>query len=209
MFDSGDLKSQAVFAPYRCLFFWQTRRWHESRPDGFRTVVGLRSLQSLRTPGRSVRIEPRHQALLGLEPSAVHDVFTTHPTRGLARSRRVPELAALQALPHRDSRQDFPFHPGRCQRAARLAAVRSAGASADRHCGRVVSRRGQRPGAQRAFVCDGLHDHRPVSGAVSLGRFPLDQGGGQGTHTSSTCVALFLSSCISPTARCTTSTFST
>ena len=142
--DSDDLKSQTVFAPYRCQFSWQTRQRHESRPVGFRPAVGVCAIQSLRTSGRSIRVEPRHQTFLGMEPFSVHRVLPTHPARGLARSGGLPELTALQALSHRDSRQDIPFHPGRCQRATRLAIVRSTRSSVDCHSGRVASRRGQR-----------------------------------------------------------------
>src|ERR1039458_3889553 len=37
--DSDDLKSQAVFVPYRCQFSWHTRRRHESRPVDFCAAV--------------------------------------------------------------------------------------------------------------------------------------------------------------------------
>jgi hypothetical protein len=90
--DSDDLKSQAVFAPYRCLFSWPTRQHHESRSVGFRAVVGFCAIQSLRAFGRSVRVEPRYQAFLGPEPLPLHRLFLTHPTRGLARSGGLSEL---------------------------------------------------------------------------------------------------------------------
>src|SRR5436190_18677932 len=167
--DSGDLKSRVAFSSYVCQFFWQTGRYHESWPDRFRAVVGFCSLQSLRAFGRSVFLESWHPTFFSMESIPVHDVRATHETRRFTRSGCLLEHAARQALSRGHSQQNISFHASRCERTTRLATIRGAWSSIDCHSGRIASRPGHWPWTQRAPLCDGLNNDRPVPVIISLG----------------------------------------
>ena len=114
-----------------------------------------------------------------------------------------------QALPHGISRQGGALHAGRRQRVARLAHLRRLRPGLDRHCAAAVCTRSDRRRSGSESVRSGLHHHRPVPVAVSLGAIPPS------TRPPSRCTRCWTCTAISPrlsafpTAKCTMSTSST
>ena len=71
---------------------------------------------------------------------------------------------------------------GRCQRGARLAYLRGVGPAIDRLGEATVRQRGFGFRPRQYGLCARLDDHRSLSGGLSVGAFPHDQGGGQDAH---------------------------
>src|SRR5271154_686036 len=60
--------------------------------------------------------------------------------------------------------------------------LRGAGLAPDRPGETVVRQRGFRVRPRQHGLCARFDDHRPLSGGLSVGAFPHDQGGGQDAH---------------------------
>ena len=71
---------------------------------------------------------------------------------------------------------------GRCQRGARLAHLRGVAPATDRLGEATVRQRGFGFRPRQYGLCARLDDHRSLSGGLSVGAFPHDQGGGQDAH---------------------------
>lgn len=181
-FDSGDLKSgcdSGLSPSYRSRIFSRMRRGHESWQDSFRTVVGVRSDQSLRALGRCLSGEQRGVGLFGVEPFHLPGLRTTDAPCGLARFDGLPECTAVEAVSRGHSRQRVALDLGRCGRAPRLPTVRGIGAAAHHRGTGAVWRRRHWPGVEGAGLCHGFDYHRSVPEPVSLGGLSPDQGGCQ------------------------------
>src|SRR5271157_4603373 len=142
---------------------------HESWPDGVCAVDGFHS---------RARVSPLRRALPGqlqghqfflLGPIPVHGLCPTYLSREPARYRNLPARLGAAALPCGHSRTDGTQHPGRCQRAARLAHLCRSGSSSDRHRAAVVHQRKFWRGVATDRLRAGLHHHRSLSCAVPLG----------------------------------------
>jgi len=71
---------------------------------------------------------------------------------------------------------------GRCQRALRLAHVLRVRSGVDSYCKEIVCRGTPGPGTGQHGLCAGLHHHRSVSDAVSMGAISLDEGRDQAAY---------------------------
>jgi hypothetical protein len=107
---------------------------------------------------------------------------STDLPREPARHRNLPVCAIRKALPHGLSRAGPAIDAGRCQRDARLAHLRGAGATADRPGEATLRQREPGLGPERHGLCSGLDYHRFVPVAVSVGALSLHQGGGEDAH---------------------------
>ena len=89
---------------------------------------------------------------------------------------------AVEALPHGLSRTGAAIDAGRCQRDARLAHLRGVRPPADCPGEEALRRRQLGLGVDQHGLCSGLHHHRSVPVAVSVGALSLHQGGGEDAH---------------------------
>ena len=109
-------------------------------------------------------------------------VRATDLPRKPARYRSLPVGASLETLPHGLSRAGPAIDAGRCQRDARLAHLRGVRPPADCPGEEALCQRELGLGAEQHGLCSGLHHHRPVPVAVSMGALSLHQGGGEDAH---------------------------
>ena len=89
---------------------------------------------------------------------------------------------AVETLCHGLPRSGAALDAGRCQRGARLAHLRGVGPATDRPGETAVRQRGFGFRPRQHGLCARLDDHRSLSGGLSVGAFPHDQGGGQDAH---------------------------
>ena len=96
--------------------------------------------------------------------------------RESARHRGLPGGHGREARSHGLSRPGPAFHPGRCQRHARLAHGRRLRADPDCHCTAALCRRTDGCRTRSKPLCAGFDDHRLMPEFVSLGSLPAPQG---------------------------------
>src|SRR4030067_251056 len=108
---------------------------------------------------------------------SVHGVCAADVSRESAGHRSMFALADREALPHGYSRPGVAQHAGQCERHARLADLCRLRAAPDRHRTQAVHQRTLWGRSGQHGVRLGLHHHRLVALAVSVGAISNHQGG--------------------------------
>ena len=135
---------------------------HEHRQDVVRPSHGFSAVEHLHADCRALwRRPPSAHACLRRAVSR-NGLCATDLPREPARHRNLPVGADGKALPHGLSRTGTSIDAGRCQRNARLAHLRGAGATADCPGEKALRQRGPGPGPERYGLCSGLDNHRSV-----------------------------------------------
>src|SRR5665647_890905 len=159
-----DLKSPAVFVgsfPRLTILGISDESWQ----DAFCSIDGNCSLEQLRTHrdsllGRCSRVGiAQHRAL------SHHGLRAAHVARVSARYRSHTRCPCYQALWDGIASSGATLHPGRCQRAARLAHLGRLGSSLDWPCQQTLCRRTARTRCQHCgeSLCPGFEHHRLVT----------------------------------------------
>src|SRR5579859_1545404 len=150
---------------------------HEFGKNHFRAVDGFCSRARVSPLRRALSRQSQGHEFFLLGPVFVHGLCTTDVPQKFARYRNLFAHAGRKTVSPGHPRPRLAQHAGGCQRDARLAHLRRPGTCAHRSSTCAVCRRTFRRGVGGNRLRAGLHDHRFVSFAVSLGALPaLERG---------------------------------
>src|SRR5216684_836533 len=170
-----DFNLFSPFCPHSTAFQLVLEAADESGPNRFLSAGGFAPDLPVSTLRRSLPGQSLRQGFLLLGSVPVFGLRSTHLSRKSPRYRSLSARPATQAVSHGFPRPSFPQYVGARQRASRLADLRRLRPHPDCHRPRPVPRRTVRRGVVRDGLRLGLHHHRFMSGAVSLGKIPPPQ----------------------------------
>src|SRR5229473_291314 len=147
----------------------------ESWPNRFLSARGFAPDLPVSTVCPSVSRQSLRQGFLLLGSVPFSGLRSTHLSRKSPRYRSLSARPATQTVSHGFPRPSLPQYVGARQRASRLAHLRRLRSHPDCHRPRPVPRRTVRRGVVRDRLRPGLHHHRFMSGAFSLGKIPPPQ----------------------------------
>src|SRR6267143_5111336 len=147
----------------------------ESWPNRLFSARGLAPDLPVSNLRRSLPRPSLRQGFLLLGSVPVPGLCSTHLPRKSPRYRSLSARPATEAVSHGFPEPPLAQYLSPRQRASRLENLRRFRADPDGHRPRSLPRRTVRRGVVRDRVCLGLHDHRFMPGAFSLGKIPPPQ----------------------------------
>src|SRR5580693_10638445 len=147
----------------------------ESWPNRLFSARGFSPHLPVSTLRRSLSRQSLRQRFLLLGSVSLSGFRATHLPRKSSRYRSLSACPATQAVSHGFPGARFPQHTGPRQRASRLENLRRFRSHPDYHRPRSLPPRTVRRAVVRDRVCLGLHHHRFMPGAFSVGTIPPPQ----------------------------------
>ena len=164
---------------------------HECWQDCLRTVDGFHPHSRVLSLCGPLPGQLQSQPLFLLGSISVHGLCSTHLSRKPARYRNLPAGLGSSTLSRRHSRSRRPQHAGRRQRDSRLAHLRRLGTGVDSYRAGLVCQRRLRSGVAASRLRFGLHHHRSLSFALSLGSIPSQERRREDAYFARWCMATF------------------
>src|SRR5579862_549174 len=155
----------------------------ESGQNGFCAADGFHSCA--RVPGlrRALSRQLQGQQFFLLGPISLHGLCSTDLPRKFARYRNLSSRHGRTTVSSGHSRTCCAQHLGRCQRGTELAHLCRFGSDLDWQCSPTVCPGKFRSGIATDGLRSGLHYHRSLSGAVSVGALPHQKRRSQNAHS--------------------------
>ncbi len=147
----------------------------ESWPKRLFSTRGLAANLPVSNLRRSIPRQSLRQGFFLLGSVPFSGLCAAHLPRKSPRYRSLSARPATQVVSHGFPWKRLSQHLGQRQRASRLANLRRLRSGSDCHRPRPVPRRTVCRGVVRDRVCSGLHHHRFMPGAFSLGKIPTSQ----------------------------------